>query len=173
MTQFLFYSVSYEVRGLEAFCSLTIDTLPWYCKTTAVLCVQACSEEGPGGRAMPPTSGKLQNCSQNDLFWENFSPRVYILSTFSKFDPQLAPTTENFILEFCPPPTAGLATGLVLHRSTSRKVLHMGGQTVRRADNCVKPNPSFSKGIIQQHRNIFVLFNVWNLNTKQENQLQI
>ena len=35
--------------------------------------------------------GKIPNFSQNDLFLEKFSLRVYILSTFSKF----APGTKN------------------------------------------------------------------------------
>ena len=65
--------------------------------------VQARSEGGPGG-PWPPSSSKFRKFCQNDLFLENFSPRVYILSTFSKFaPPQLAPATKNFILEFWPP----------------------------------------------------------------------
>ena len=83
----------------------------WYMQTCIVIRPVARGAGGPG----PPSSAKFWKFCQNDLFLEKFSPRVYVLSTFSKFaPPQLAPGTNIFILEFCPPPTRGSRYGPAL-----------------------------------------------------------
>ena len=69
------------------------------------------SEGGHGGLA--PQLGKIPKICSKWPFLEKFSQRVYIMSTFSKFAPQLARAREKKIyFEISASPPAGLATGL-------------------------------------------------------------